>query len=300
MGRMKPHVTHVLKYYNQIYCKPYPIYNLVGSSYRWGTDGGIHFEQNGTLVTKWAIGTYKWVGQYSIHASWLGIDHFVRFNQDYTEYESVRLGDLDYVKGKKTMNFFDENGKEVDTILFESVEQSQADEYITSDSVVLELGARYGTVSCVINKKLSNPLNQVSVEPDSMIWDCLEKNIKNNGCNLNLVKGVISRIPLELRHTSGPEGYENFTFKVSNSSIPNFTLEEIQAKYGLKFDTLVADCEGFLGDFFLENPGFYQQLKLVMFEKDSPSRCDYNLIIENLKTHGFTNLVTGFHEVWKK
>jgi hypothetical protein len=297
---MLPHATHVLKYYNQIYGKPYSTYNLVGLSYRWGKSGGIRFEQDGVLVTTWALGSYSWVSPHSIHASWSGIDHFVRFNSDYTEYESVRLGDLDYVKGKKMMDFFDENGKRVDTILYETTEQSQADEYITSDSVVLELGARYGTVSCVINKKLSNPLNQVSVEPDSAIWDCLEKNIKNNGCNLNLVKGVISRTPLQLTQASGEEGYANSTFKVSNSSIPNFTLEEIQAKYELKFDTLVADCEGFLGDFFLENPGFYQQLKLVMFEKDSPSKCDYNVIIENLKTHGFTNLVTGFHEVWKK
>jgi hypothetical protein len=39
---------------------------------------------------------------------------------------------------------------------------------------------------------------------------------------------------------------------------------------------------------------------MVIFEKDVPTKCNYALITENLKSHGFTNLVSGFHEVWKK
>jgi hypothetical protein len=39
---------------------------------------------------------------------------------------------------------------------------------------------------------------------------------------------------------------------------------------------------------------------MVLFEKDCPWRCNYGTIIENLKSHGFVNLVTGFHEVWRK
>ena len=95
-------------------------------------------------------------------------------------------------------------------------------------------------------------------------------------------------------------GYGNQTVKAETSSLPNFTLEEVEKKYNLKFDTLVADCEGFLGQFLQENPHLYEQLSLMMFEKDSPGTCDYAPILENLKKHGFTNLVTGFHEVWRK
>jgi FkbM family methyltransferase len=298
---MKPHVTHILKHFREIsgkhtFFEP----NLVGQSFRWGdTIGGIRFEPNGKLVSTWASGTYKWLGEFSLLASWSGFDHFLRFNPDFSEYQSVRLGDLEYLKGKKQMKFYDENGQQVDTISLETVEQKQAEEYITEDCTVLELGARYGTVSCIINKKLKNPLNQVSVEPDNIVWKCLEQNIKRNKCNLHLIKGVISRTPLEIKQTPG-YGYSNSTVKAETSSLPNFTVEEIEQKHGLKFDTLVADCEGFLGDFFAENHDLYTQLKLVMFEKDSPDRCDYNVILENLKAHGFTNLVTGFHEVWKK
>ena len=198
------------------------------------------------------------------------------------------------------MKFYDENGKLVDTTRFETVEQSQADEYITEDCTVLELGARYGTVSCVINKKLKNPMNQVSVEPDTRVWACLEKNMYTNGCNFHLIKGVISKVPLTLTEHPVFVGYGNQTIKSDESSLPNYTVEAIEQKYNLKFDTLVADCEGFLGQFFEENPHLYKQLRLVIFEKDSPGTCDYSIILQNLKDYGFTNLVTGFHEVWKK
>jgi FkbM family methyltransferase len=302
MGRMKPHVTHILKYFREISGKrAFFETSLVGQGFRWnGSDGIIRFEPNNVLVTKWANGTYKWLGENSLMASWAGIDHFLRFNEDFSEFQSVRLGDLEYVKGKKQMKFYDENGNQVDTMRFETVEQSQAEQYITEDCTVLELGARYGTVSCIINKKLKNPFNQVSVEPDTKVWKCLEKNMHSNGCNFHLIKGVISRVPLSLTEHPVFVGYGNQTVKSEQSSLPNFTVEEIEEKYSLKFDTLVADCEGFLGQFFEENPHLYKQLKLVMFEKDSPGTCDYSVILQNLKDHGFVNLVTGFHEVWKK
>lgn len=300
MGRMKPHVTHILKHFKEISGKPtFFETDLVGTSFRWGTAGGIRFEADGKLETTWKTGTYKWLGEFSIMATWAGFDHFLRFNSDFSEYQSVRLGDLEYSKGRRSMNFYDENDKPIDTIQFETVEQNQADEYITEDCTVLELGARYGTVTCVINKKLKNPLNQVSVEPDNIVWKALERNIKDNNCNLHLIKGVISRTPLEIKQYPG-EGYSNSTVRAETSSLPNFTVEEIEEKYGLKFDTLVADCEGFLGDFFAENHHLYKQLKMVLIEKDCPWKCDYNVILKNLKDHGFTNLVTGFHEVWKK
>jgi hypothetical protein len=119
-----------------------------------------------------------------------------------------------------------------------------------------------------------------------------------NGCKFNLIKGVISMQSLELIHV--PHGYGNTTVKSVSSVIPKYSLDQVEQDYNLKFDTLVADCEGFLGQFFEENPRLYNQLKLVIFEKDNASKCNYTVILENLKANGFTNLVSGFHEVWKK
>jgi hypothetical protein len=103
MGRMKPHVTHILKHFREIsgkrtFFEP----NLVGQSFQWETtEGGIRFEANNVLVTKWGRGTYKWLGEFSLLASWSGFHHFLRFNSNFSEFQSVRLGDLEYIKCKK-------------------------------------------------------------------------------------------------------------------------------------------------------------------------------------------------------
>ena len=86
----------------------------------------------------------------------------------------------------------------VDILNLEVQEQYLANKYILEDDVVLELGARYGSVSCIINSKLKNKYNQVVVEPDYRVWDALEKNKKVNNCEFNIVKGFISNQKLYL------------------------------------------------------------------------------------------------------
>jgi len=196
--------------------------------------------------------------------------------------------------------FINENNNLIDTTLYETEEQSLANKYIKSTDVVLELGARYGTVSCIINKKINNPKNQVSVEPDIRVHECLEKNMINNNCNFNIIKGFISKIPLELTNLNDCNGYATTSIPSNNSSISTYTLEEIESMYNLKFNTLVADCEGFLEQFLDENPHLYQQLNLIIFEKDYDNKCNYNKIIKNLKLHNFKNLVSGCNDVWSK
>jgi FkbM family methyltransferase len=196
------------------------------------------------------------------------------------------------------MLFKDENGEVIEHLWTERTEQVQAETYITHKSVVLELGARYGTVSCVINKKIGSPANQVSVEPDERVHQALENNMKENGCNFHIVKGVVSKSPCRL---DKPEnGYATTSIIDMSGNVPHFTLEEIEATYTLRFNTLIADCEGFLEQFFDENPHLYEQLELVIFECDYPERCDYKKIMNNLFMSGFERIENGFHQVWIK
>lgn len=194
------------------------------------------------------------------------------------------------------MQFFDEHGRLIDTSQFEAEEQRLVRQYITPKCVVLELGARYGTVSCAINRNLLNPRNQVSVEPDSQVWDALERNKYNNRCEFSIFRGCISRVPLKV----SLDGYATTTQPSDTSDVYIRTLEEIEKTTGLTFDTLVADCEGFLEQFFDENPKLYTQLNLILFEKDQPQRCNYAKIEANLIANGFQPIKTGFQSVWKK
>jgi len=107
MGRMKPHLTHILKHYKDIYCElkeVNTIQNALGSRYSWGENGWIRINGNGYLETLWGSGTYEWLDSYSILASWGGFVHFLRFNSSYTQYISVRLEDIEYGRGLKQLS----------------------------------------------------------------------------------------------------------------------------------------------------------------------------------------------------
>lgn len=191
---------------------------------------------------------------------------------------------------------YDENNQLIDNKKSEYPEQCLSHTYIDPESTVLELGARYGSVSCIINKKLANKNNQVSVEPDSMVWNALEQNILRNDCSINLHKGFVSKKSRGLL----PYGYAATSYVDNNSNILSLSVEQLEDNYSLKFDTVVADCEGFLEEFFEEHSFLYDQLNTVIFEADYPNKCNYDKIRNNLKSNGFREIIYGFQNVYKK
>jgi len=198
------------------------------------------------------------------------------------------------------MIIFNENGVKVDTENNEVYEQYLANKYILENDVVLELGARYGSVSCIINSKLNNKNNQVVVEPDSRVWGVLEKNKTINNCKFNIVKGFISNKKLCLENLEDARGYGTTSIETDDTNIVSYTLNEIEQKYNFKFNVLVADCEGFLETFFDENPELYDKIDLLIYEADYPKKCNYKKIETNLKNSKFINILYGFQNVWVK
>lgn len=201
------------------------------------------------------------------------------------------------------LKYKDENDKDIDNSSLEKPEQYLADIYIPRDATVLEMGARYGTVSCVINKRLNDPTKQVSVEPDERVLKALEKNKKRNKCEFNIVYGTVSNTPVKLTKLDSWDGYGTTGEKDETSSIPHYSVAELEEKYNLKFDTLVADCEGCLEVFFDENKEFIKKLKMVFIEKDYPEKTNYRKISNFLKKNNFDKIVGGqnlLHEIWKK
>jgi len=197
------------------------------------------------------------------------------------------------------MEIKDEYGKNIDTKLREYPEQKLVQKYISNHDIVLELGARYGSVSCLINKKLNNKNNQVVVEPDERVWDALEKNRERNNCKFNIIKGFISNKKLGLTNLDNCHGGYGATFIVdNNSSIPYYSLDTISKMYNLVFNVLVADCEGFLETFFDENPLFINNLRLIIFEADYREKCNYEKIKEMLISNGFKNIEEGHQNVF--
>jgi FkbM family methyltransferase len=194
----------------------------------------------------------------------------------------------------------DHEGTKINIEYMEKDEQDLANKYILEDDIVLELGARYGSVSCIINNKLNNKNNQVVVEPDDRVWYALEENKKRNNCEFNIVKGFISNKKLDLTNLDNCYGYGSTFIENSNTKIPSYTLNEIKKIYNLKFNVLVADCEGFLEVFFDENPELYDEIRLIIFEEDYREKCNYNKIKYELRKRNFTQLLEGNQNVWVK
>jgi FkbM family methyltransferase len=199
------------------------------------------------------------------------------------------------------MDIRDHHGNSIDINDMEREEQDLAREYILENDVVLELGARYGSVSCTINYKLNNKQNQVVVEPDDRVWEALELNRTRNNCHFNIVKGFISNRKLDLTNIDDHFGGYGATYIETNTTNKiSYTLQSVKEQYNLNFNVLIADCEGFLEIFFDENPEFYDQLRLVIFEADYPEKCNYQKIKDILYKKKFINLLNGRQNVWIK
>jgi hypothetical protein len=195
----------------------------------------------------------------------------------------------------KEMIFYDENDRLVNHKNAEVTEQELSDKYINSSDVVLELGARYGTVSCLVNKKLNDKKLHYVVEPDSRVWNALEKNKTINSCEFNIMKGVIGEKKYKLQ--GGGYGTTVIESDESDESdIKTFSLPEID------FNTLIVDCEGCFENFYRENKEFVNGLDKIMYETDYPDKCDYNFIQNELLKAGFKikENINNFHYVLMK
>jgi len=213
----------------------------------------------------------------------------------------------------RRMKFLDEYGQVIQHTEVEREEQLLALRYVCRRHRVLELGARYGTVSCAI--QLMSPRAHTAVEPDARVWGALKANLASNCANCDVLCGFVSRRPLSLVDDGGDSyGTRSIPADVPNSmdhplnavhtaahrDPPSHTLEQLERGLGRgrKFNVLVADCEGYLGDFLSENPQLYDRLELLIFERDAVERCDYETIRATLAAKKFVCIQRGLQNVW--
>ena len=72
--------------------------HLTGKKYTWGTNNVIEFRIT-SVKTPWVPGSYTFFNSQVVKASWGGFDHMLTFNEDFTKFTSVRIGDEDTVEG---------------------------------------------------------------------------------------------------------------------------------------------------------------------------------------------------------
>ena len=184
----------------------------------------------------------------------------------------------------------------------EKPERDICNALIMNDDKVLELGARYGGVSCAINNNLDEEHKkyQVSVEPDERVWGALEKNMIDNKCLFNIVKGFISNNKLSLTNLDEClGGYGATSIHDEDTKIKSYDMNDIKKQYNIdNFNVLVADCEGGLGEFMDENMDMLEHLRLIIFEADYEDKCNYDKLREIFKSKGFVEKLKGHQNIY--
>lgn len=197
---------------------------------------------------------------------------------------------ISYVHQIKFLNEKDE----ILTDEWERDEQIDAAEFVRPDHCVLELGGRYGVVSCIINAKLLNKGQHFVVEPDSSVINALEHNKKSHNAEFIVYNGVVSKCSCDISLAGSST---NVTCNI-NGHIPNITIKEIKERYNLTFTCFIADCEGCIQQFIEEFPDFFNTIDTILIEEDNKCVCDYKFVSDYFTRSGFNNVKSGFHSVW--
>lgn len=198
----------------------------------------------------------------------------------------------------------------------EIVEQTMASLFLDPDDVVLELGSNIGRNSLIIASILKSSSNLVTLEMDSEFSKKCEENKQLNNFNFHIINAALSYVPLyHQKKKHGEGGGYCVNVKHNDDYVPcdTVTFEEIEAKYNLKFNVLVVDCEGGFYHIIKSNPSILDNIRLLIIENDFPV-LDHKIFLNSLLaekgfTCVFTEKLTGnsnfpckdyFWETWKK
>lgn len=213
---------------------------------------------------------------------------------------------LPAVKFAKDGKFFvDEYNKNINVPYYEKFEQYLVYRWIKPTDIVLELGSRYGVVSCSVNSMLSDKTQHVVVEPDDNVLVALKKNKKTFNCKFKICRKIISNTPIKYIRGEGIDNHivendDNTTDITQQADI--ISTAAFFKKYPFKFNVLVLDCEGCFLKFLRETGRvFIGKLRMIIFEKDWEEICDYKLAEKILIDTGFKcvdSLLDGFQQVW--
>jgi FkbM family methyltransferase len=168
---------------------------------------------------------------------------------------------------------------------------------------VLELGARYGTTSCVLAEVTHNHGGVVSVEPDQKAHAALRANLDSHRCNVAVFRGTVGQTPqvvLEFPNRSLRYEVQTRQATAADHPLPHLTYERLEQLSGrqdgtyqrFQFNVLVLDCEGCINDMLSSRILASHSLELILLEMDSPRKVDYSMWHLRFERH-------GFRRVWK-
>lgn len=191
----------------------------------------------------------------------------------------------------------------------EFYEQLMAVNYIKPTAKVLEIGGNIGRNSLVIATILYDQSNLVTLESSQSHYMELQENKYINGYTFNVENSALSYRKLVQK---GDVTIPSDVDLPGHSPVKCMTFQDIEKKYNIKFDTLVADCEGALYYIFGDYPDMLDNINLIIMENDYED-INHKIFVDKVLTEkGFEcvlysggNVSWGpcrynFYEVWCK
>ncbi|WMS41655.1 FkbM family methyltransferase [Acuticoccus sp. MNP-M23] len=127
---------------------------------------------------------------------------------------------------------------------YELSERGLVTRHVPKGARVLELGGCIGVVACKLNRHLDDPGQHVVLELDPDVATVLAANGRRNNAGFHVVAGAVSRrrnarvkrLPsvVSTRIVHGKEG----------EAVAAHTIDGLEKRFGVAFDTLVMDIEG--------------------------------------------------------
>lgn len=189
-------------------------------------------------------------------------------------------------------------------------EQELLFRYIRGDAKVLEFGGNIGRSSIVISKLLDNPQDHVVLESDPKIAAQLEKNRRANGCGFVVVNAALSETPIIQKGWNAAPVVGSTPPPVGWDFVPTITLEELRQRHPIRFDTIVADCEGCMEKVFQSYPDILDGIRTIVIENDAQirSREAHDFISSFVARQGFRSVECRdlnakrpcFFQVWSR
>lgn len=197
-------------------------------------------------------------------------------------------------------------------------EQVMATLFLERHHRVLEIGADIGTNTCIIASLCDTP--PVVVECNNAIESTLRYNVKNNGLNVHLEMGALSKNRLIFRHSTDRYRTASNTIELEDGQfvpdgygeVRTIHYDDLVKKYH-KFDVVVADCEGAFYHIVQDFPQILDDISMLIIENDYKVKGQKEYVDSCLIDKGFVRVYHStlqwdynftykneFYEVWKK
>ena len=188
-------------------------------------------------------------------------------------------------------------------------EQKMATRFLTGMEKVLEIGGNIGRNSVIIARILQqcNNTNLVTLESHPLYASQLTHNRDINQLQFHIENAALSNRKLIQKDW---DTKPSETLEEGYSWVHTITLDALQNKYNIQFDTLVLDCEGAFYYILLDMPEILEHITLIIMENDYHDFSHKQYVDDILRKNQFTlqyfeqggwgPCSANFFEVWKK